>query len=100
MTDQLEFNFKIGAAGGAPGETGSPLFAEREAAIRRLEDRFGLILNKKVRVTLFGFPGEFAGKITLDQLILPEGRKDELRLRLGHMAFDYGDIESCVLIDP
>jgi hypothetical protein len=50
-------------------------------------------------VTLAGFPGEFTGKLVLDQLIPPQDRKEELRLRIGPASFDYREMESCVVME-
>lgn len=47
-----------------PAEKGYREFrSEREHAIQALEKKFGLVLHKQVRLTLFGFPGEFTGKL-------------------------------------
>lgn len=116
MPDQLEFSFDSVARplDGPPealfpergllprdrSERGYGSFmSERAEALRRLEERFGVILNKQVRVTLAGFPGEFVGKLVLDQLFVPEGRQDELRLRIDQASFEARDMESCVLME-
>jgi hypothetical protein len=72
---------------------------EQEEALRQLEARFGVVLNRRVRVTLTGFPNEFVGLIQIAQLLHPSKRGEELRLRIGPMSFDHGDVESCVVVD-
>ena len=83
------------------GEEAAPVsfFPEREEAINELERRFGIILNKRVRVTLREIPGEFEGKIVVDELILPKSRNDGLPLRMGSTTFDLQDVESCTLLN-
>lgn len=107
MTDQLQFDFA--ARRGAPArdelprdphERGYERFrAEHAAALRQIEARFGVVLNRRVRLTLAGIPGEFEGRLVSDQLLYPSKRGEPLRLRIGQAAFDYTDIESCVVLD-
>jgi len=83
-----------------PAERGYRAFnSERDEALRELERRFGLILNCQVRVTLFGVPAEFVGKLMLAQLLPLAAAGEHLRLRIGTAEFDDTDIESCVLLD-
>ncbi|MCX7010030.1 MAG: hypothetical protein NTY53_22780 [Kiritimatiellaeota bacterium] len=63
-----------------------------------MEQRFGLILNRRVRVTLLGIPAEFVGKLVLAQLLPCTDANTPLRLRIGTAEFDDADIESCVLL--
>ncbi|HMO50377.1 MAG TPA: hypothetical protein PKE26_06400 [Kiritimatiellia bacterium] len=72
--------------------------SERQEAIARMEVQFGLVLHRRVRMTLAGFPGEFTGVMMLDQLIPPHQRGDELRLRIGEVRFEARDLESCVVV--
>ena len=82
-----------------PAERGYQVFnSERDAALRELERRFGLILNRRVRVTLFGVPAEFVGKLMLAQLLPFAEGEEHLRLRIGTAEFDDTDIESCVCL--
>ena len=60
-----------------------------------LEERFGLILNKNVRLKLFGIPVEYTGKLQIDSLLLPDAKGDEVPLHIGKIPFDYRDIEYC-----
>jgi hypothetical protein len=71
---------------------------EREAAIRKFEQRFGLILNKPVRVTLVDVPGEFRGKLMLADLLPNDASPRVLHLRLADLEFTAADIESCSLL--
>ena len=71
---------------------------EREAAIRKFEQRFGLILNKPVRITLVGMPGEFSGKLRLAELLPNEASPRVLHLRLADLEFTAADIETCSLL--
>ena len=80
-----------------PAERGYHAFtSEQTAALQELERRFGLILNSRVRVTLFGVPAEFVGKLILAQLLPFADGAGRLRLRIGAAEFDDTDIESCV----
>lgn len=71
---------------------------ERRGLIAELEARFGLILNQQVRVTLYGFPGELTGRLSLEDLLPPSQPGQALRLRLGASSFAHTDIESCSLL--
>ena len=101
MNRQTEFSFD--ASKKTPPHTpakrsGYEVFrAEREAALKALEERFGVILNRRVRVRVAGLDDEFVGILVPDQLLLPVNRKEGLRLRIGSAAFDWTDIETCVL---
>jgi hypothetical protein len=84
---------------GDPSERGYQAFhSERAAALQELEQRFGLILNRRVRVTLCGVPAEFVGTLVLAQLLPCAAGHEPLRLRIGTAEFDDADIESCVLL--
>lgn len=71
---------------------------EQAEALRQLEARFGVVLNRRVRVTLTGIPGEFVGLMQMAQLLYPSKRGEEFRLRIGTVSFDHGDVESCVVV--
>ena len=82
-----------------PREQGySGWLQERRGLIADLEARFGLILNQQVRVTLYGFPGELTGRLTLEELLPPTQPGQALRLRLGSSSFAHTDIESCSVL--
>lgn len=107
MADQLQFDFTARRGPPArdelpcdPRERGYERFrAEHAAALRQMEVRFGVVLNRRVRLTLTGIPGDFEGRLVPDQLLYPSKRGEPLRLRIGPAAFDYTDIESCVVLD-
>ena len=80
-----------------PAERGYHAFtSDQAAALQALEQQFGLILNLRVRVTLFGIPAEFVGKLMLAQLLPFASGDGHVRLRIGTAEFDDTDIESCV----
>ena len=108
MLDQLQFNFEgqnrnQDCSGGANSELTRDHFAngydafgaEQAVAIRTMKDRFGVILNKNVRLKLIGWDEVFEGRLMLNQLLYPATRKEGLRLRIGKVDFDYTDIEYC-----
>ncbi|MGE4489672.1 MAG: hypothetical protein AB7E95_09030 [Kiritimatiellales bacterium] len=69
--------------------------SERKNAIERLSKKFGVLLDEKVRLKLFGWDEEFTGRLMLNTLLLPESKKDEVPLRIGRVTFDLRDIERC-----
>lgn len=73
--------------------------AEQAEFFRELEDQFGIILNRRVRIKLKNLDREFEGKLVMAQLLAPDSRKDELRLRVGSIEFDFNDIEYAVLLE-
>ena len=113
MPEQLQFDFERSEQ--KPTEqNGAPLMelprdpsargygaftSEQVAALNELEQRFGLILNKKVRLRLIGWDEEFVGKLVLDQLLPPTDRQEGLRLRIGTMPFANTDIEFCSRVE-
>ena len=64
-----------------------------------MEEKFGVVLNKRVRLRLRGWEEEFVGKLVLDSLLLPAPEAETIRLRLGGMTFENTDIEYCLLVD-
>jgi hypothetical protein len=97
--DQLDFNFASDDLLEFPrdlGEEGYFQFhSEQKQAFQALEARFGIAINKRVRLRLRGWDEEFEGKLLLDSLLLPSIHDETIRLRLGKMAFDHTDIEYC-----
>lgn len=82
------------------GEEGYFQFhSEQKQAFQALEDKFGLSLNKRVRLRLAGWSEEFEGKLVLDSLLMPSIEEKTIRLRLGKMVFDHTDIELCHVLD-
>ena len=111
MSSQLEIDFASPAPGRGKRKTDEArlprdetergyetLRAEHAQALRTLEERFGVVLNRRVRVTLSGIDDEFSGKLVLDQLFHPASRRESLRLRIGTVSFDHTDIESCTVL--
>ena len=95
MNGQLCFDFN--PTGDADGY--QAFDAGRDKAMRLVEDRFGLILNQRVRVRIKGWDDEFEGKLVLDQLMIPETRREALRLRIGKVTFDFADLEFCARLE-
>lgn len=100
--NQLGFDFSPPADDALPEFPHDPeargydhFVAERKAAIERLRKKFGVLLEEKVRLKLFGWDEEFTGKLMLNTLLLPESKKDEVPLRIGRVTFDLRDIEHC-----
>lgn len=73
--------------------------SEQEAAIQRLNERFGIALNRRVRLRLNGWPEEFEGKLMLEELLHPTGNEKTVRLRLGRLTFENTDVEFCRTLD-
>ena len=97
--EQLDFNFAADDLLEFPrdlGEEGYFQFSsEQKQAFQALEERFGIALNKRVRLRLRGGDEEFEGKLTLESLLLPSIHDKTIRLCVGKIAFDHTDIESC-----
>jgi len=72
--------------------------AERKIAIERLRKKFGVLLEEKVRLKLFGWDDEFTGRLMLNTLLLPESKKDQVPLHIGRVTFDLRDVEHCFRI--
>ncbi len=100
--DQLDFNFAADDLLEFPrdlGEEGYFQFSsEQKQTIQALEDKFGIALNKRVRLRLCGWEEELEGKLTPDSLLLPALHDKTIRLRLGKITFDHADIEFCQTI--
>jgi uncharacterized protein (DUF924 family) len=97
--NQLDFNFAADDLLEFPrdiGEEGWFQFnAEQKQAFQRVEKKFGLALNRRVRLRLRGWNEEFEGKLVLDSLLLPPPQAETLSLRLGRVTFENTDIEYC-----
>ena len=90
--DMLEFSRDL-------GEEGYFQFhSEQKQAIQALEKKFGIALNKRVRLRLCGWDEAFEGKLMLDSLLVPSVDAEILRLRLGAISFDHTDIECCQVV--
>jgi len=97
--DQLDFNFSSDDLLEFPRDIGEEVWfqfsAEQKMAFQRVEEKFGIVLNKKVRLRLRGWEEEFIGKLVLDSLLLPAPSAETVRLRLGSVTFENTDIEYC-----
>ena len=91
---QARFDFDTPA--GTSGSGSADLFPEREAAFRRVNERFGAMVGERVRLKLFAWDVEYTGKLALDTLLIPESKGDAVPLRIGKVAFDLRDIEYCL----
>ena len=56
--------------------------------VELLRKRFGVLVNERARVKLFGWDEEFKGLLVLDSLLIPESKKDEVPLRIGRVTSD------------
>ncbi len=101
--DQLDFNFAADDLLEFPRDLGEEgLFHFRSGqrrAIQALAEKFGIALNKRVRLRLAGWSEEFEGKLMLDSLLVPSLCEKTIRLRLGNITFDHTDIEYCRTLD-
>ena len=100
--DQLDFNFAADDLLELPRDLGEEGWfqyrSEQRQAIQVLEEKFGVVLNKRVRLRLFGWEEEFEGKLVVDTL-LPAQSGEGLPLRLGRMKFTHNDIAFCSVLD-
>ncbi|WP_372798082.1 hypothetical protein [Pontiella sp.] len=101
--NQLDFNFAADDLLEFPrdlGEEGWFQFnAEKKAAYQRVEKKFGIVLNKRVRLRLRGCAEEFTGRLVLDSLELPTPCAESIRLRIGRETFENTDIESVDVLE-
>ena len=99
---QLDFNFAADDMLEFPRDLGEEgwfqFHSEQKAALQSLEEKFGISLNRRVRLRLRGWDEEFKGKLVLDSLLLPPPQAETVQLRLGRMTFENTDIESCLTI--
>ena len=98
--NQLDFNFSSDDLLEFPRDLGEEgwfqFLSEQKEAFQRVEKKFGIILNRQVRLRLRGWDEEFEGKLVLDALLLPSPAAETVRLRLGGMTFENTDIEYCL----
>lgn len=101
--DQLDFNFAADDLLEFPrdlGEEGYFQFnSERKQAVQALAVRFGVPINQRVCLRLFGIDKEFEGKMVLDSLLLPPLTAEIIRLRVGKVSFEHSDIAYCRTLD-
>jgi len=104
--DQMDLDFSPATNDGLPEFPHDPqgrgyafFVSERKNAIERIREKFGVLLDERVRLKLFGWDEEFTGKLLLNTLLLPESKKDEVPLRVGRVTFDLRDIEHCFRVE-
>lgn len=101
--DQMDFNFAADDLLDFPRDLGEEgwfqFHSEQTQAIQRVEDKFGIVLNRKVRLRLRGRDEEFVGRLTLAVLLLPSPQAETLQLRLGRVTFENTDIEYCHVVE-
>lgn len=87
---QLDLNF------GAPVGDGYANWQwERQEAVRKISELWGIPLNQPVRIRLCGIDREFTGKLSLAEMPVKLDRRQPLKLRMGHHVFDSAEIEAC-----
>lgn len=101
--NQLDFNFAADDLLEFPRDLGEEgwfqFHAEQKAAFQRVEKKFGIVLNKKVRLRLRGRDEEFTGRLVLDTLDMPSPCADSIKLRVGKVTFENTDIESVHILE-
>ena len=100
---QLDFNFAADDLLEFPRDLGEQgwfqFHSAQKEAIQALERRFGVVLNRRVRLRLIGWDEEFTGRLVLDSLLFPSLSDESIRLRLGKITFENTDIETFVVLD-
>lgn len=112
MSDQLQFNDWVTRADAEKcpspelelpqnndGAGYAKFQTEHAEFFRELGDRFGISLNRRVRIKLKNLDREFEGKLVMAQLLPPDSPHEQFRLRVGSIEFDCGDIESAVRLE-
>lgn len=96
--NQLDFNFAADDLLEFPRDLGEEgwfhYHTEQKQALQRVEEKFNIVLNRKVRLRLHGRDEELAGRLVLDSLQLPLPHAETVKLRIGSMTFENTDIES------
>lgn len=91
--EQLDLNF------GAPVSDGYANWLwEREAAVQRIAELWGIPLGQSVRLTLYGIDGEFQGVLRLAEMPSKLDRSVPLKLKMGRHVFDISEVETCTVI--
>jgi hypothetical protein len=95
--DQLDFNFAADDLLEFPRDLGEEgwfqFHSEKRQAFERIEAKFGLTLNRRVRLRLRGRDEELEGRLVLDTVVLPPPNADTIPLRIGQVSFENTDIE-------
>lgn len=91
--DLLEFPRDLGEEGWFQ------FHSEQKLAFQRVEEKFHIVLNRKVHLRLRGRGEEFTGKLVLDSLVLPSPTAETIQLRIGRISFVNTDIEFFQILD-
>ncbi|MDF7800361.1 hypothetical protein P4C99_12860 [Pontiellaceae bacterium B1224] len=91
--DLLEFPRDLGEEGWFQ------FLSEQKLAFQRVEEKFHIVLNRRVRLRLRGWDEEFTGKLVLNSLVLPAPTAETIQLRLGSVTFENTDIEYFKTLD-
>ena len=101
--NQLDFNFVADDLLEFPRDLGEEgwfkFHSEQKQAIQALERRFGVVLNKPVRLRLKGWVEELEGKIVPESLLMPAPSANSIHLRMEPFEFESSEIEFCQLLD-
>ncbi len=97
--NQLDFNFAADDLLEFPRDLGEEgwfqFHSEQKLAFQRVEEKFGIVLNRRVRLRLRGWEQEVEGKLVLDSLLMPPPHAETVQLRLGGITFENTDIDYC-----
>lgn len=100
--DQLDFNFAADDMLEFPRDLGEEgwfqFHTEQKLAYQRIERKFGIVLNQRVRVRLRGEMVDHEGKLVLDTLQMPRVCAESITLRVGHVVFENTDIDELVVL--
>lgn len=92
-SEQLDLNF------GAPVSDGYANWLwEREEAVQRISEVWGIPLGQNVRFCLSGIDGEFQGVLRLAEMPRKLDRRLPLKLKMGRHVFDSSEVENCTVI--
>ena len=102
VDSQLDFNFPSSDLLEFPRDLGEEgwfqFYAKKGDALNRLESKFNIPLNKKVKVNLHGEDASVEGLLTLNRLKMPSADAEEIELRIGRRVFLSSSIESIELV--
>lgn len=89
-SNQLDLDFH------APAEDGYASWQwDREQAVRKIAELWGLPIGREVRLRRRGIDGEFEGPLTLAAMPDRLDRHRPLELRMGKMTFSSEEVETC-----
>jgi len=72
---------------------------DREEAVKRIAETWGLPLNRRVRLKVVNIDSEFEGKLCLAEMPITIDRRRPLTLRLAPLEFSSCEIEHCTVIE-